>query len=798
MQTQTDSATLDAADRLVATTDNGLTTRYGYDAVGRQRTHTIVDGATGVATTLDSEGRAVALSEGLGGSGPYTGRWGYNLNDLPVTATLPGGSGITEGLGYDPSSRLVTTTLSGPAVLTLGNTHAGANQDVDDANYMVGSQVTSGAQGGQITSISAYVGAIDPTPANDQYQAALYADSGGQPGALVASSVSATLHANAWNTVALAVTLAPNTSYWLMYNTNGSSSQYNNLAYDAGGNGAYSVANQPFGSWPSAFGASSPIASSYALYATLSSGTPTPALTLNSTYAYGYNALNWTTSTTTLSGTDTLGYDAQGRLTSESGPQVVAKGGAYRWTYDKNGNLTSQIGDDGYPVTYTYTQPITPNEVQTMVMGDGQPTAFYGYDVHGDTTAITDGARLNTHVVYDSQARPVQIATLNYRTPLTVTLSYNPAGLRAEYTVAESGKTTLDEKFTYRDGVLGQMQLVQGSLAYTDTYLYTQDGAPYELLRQQGGATNRYWYEVDGRGNVVALTDINGKVVDRYAYDSWGELTSNDAVDETVPQQLRYAGYWYDEKLSWYWLSVRYYDPEIARFLAPDPSEQDGVRTYAYVNNDPLDSTDPSGLCRIALHFQPALQSSGNPFPIGKHTFITVHDDSNPYTYYLFEGTKHTYGGLGFIMGGEDGKPATSLPYVIHRTPGHAFKDNRPYLQPSFTVVNDSIPCSCYIPKFIANEKRINEMQQIYEYPILNTLYPVNSNAFAYTVLTHNTGINVGAALYQNGDGTVTDNPGLGFLDFLGPLIDDNNLDVPGWGRDIINNPGSRVPSVRR
>jgi len=444
VQTQTDSATFDATDRQISTTDNGLATSYGYDAAGRQRTHTIIDGTTPVTTTLDSEGRATALSEGMGGSGPYTGTWGYNLNDLPVTMSVPGG--VQGARGYDPSSRLTSLTLTGPA--------------------------------------------------------------------------------------------------------------------------------------------SSPATT-----------------TLTSTYGYGYNAVNWTTNTTTLAGTDTLVHDAQGRLTSETGPQVVATGGAYRWTYDPNGNLTSQIGDDGFPVTYTYTST-TPNEVQTMVMGKGQPTASYSYDVHGDTTAITDGVKINKHLTYDSRERPVQVTFLDTTTsatgsvttiPATVTLAYNPSGLRAEYAFAEQGKTTLDEKFTYRNGVLGQMQLVQGSLAYADTYLYTEAGAPYELLRQQGGATSRYWYEVDGRGNVVALTDSNGKVVDRYAYDSWGELTSNDGIDESVPQQLRYAGYWYDEKLSWYWLRVRYYDPEIARFLAPDPSQQDGVRTYAYVSDNPIDSKDPTG-----------------------------------------------------------------------------------------------------------------------------------------------------------------------------------------------------------
>lgn len=68
--------------------------------------------------------------------------------------------------------------------------------------------------------------------------------------------------------------------------------------------------------------------------------------------------------------------------------------------------------------------------------------------------------------------------------------------------------------------------------------------------------SNRYWYELDGRGNVVSLTDSTSKVVDRYACDRWGELTSGDAVDETAPQPLRYVGYWYDEKLWWYSLSV--------------------------------------------------------------------------------------------------------------------------------------------------------------------------------------------------------------------------------------------------
>ena len=98
----------------------------------------------------------------------------------------------------------------------------------------------------------------------------------------------------------------------------------------------------------------------------------------------------------------------------------------------------------------------------------------------------------------------------------------------------------------------------------------------------------------------MALTDAGGQVVDRYHYDVWGVPT----IDlERVPQPLLYAGYVYDrefhgpgEASGWYWLSVRHYDPALGRFLQPDPSEQEGTRSYAYAGDDPLDATDPSGL----------------------------------------------------------------------------------------------------------------------------------------------------------------------------------------------------------
>ncbi len=76
---------------------------YGYDAAGQQRSHTIVDGTTPVTSTLDAAGRTTSIAEGLGGSGPYTSTYGYNRNDLPISATMPGA--VQEQVGYDSNSR---------------------------------------------------------------------------------------------------------------------------------------------------------------------------------------------------------------------------------------------------------------------------------------------------------------------------------------------------------------------------------------------------------------------------------------------------------------------------------------------------------------------------------------------------------------------------------------------------------------------------------------------------------------------------------------------------------------------
>ncbi len=552
----------DLADEVtsVVLLSNGTTTTedtYGYDAAGNQATHTDADGRT-TTTVYDPAGR-VTQTMAAGGSTLTTATTTvYDPNGNSVAETVqttdsahPGQTQTaTHAATYDAEDRQTTETDNG---LTTAYTYDAAGQQRGQSVQEGQTAVTTAYDGaGRVTSMSEGAGGAGPYVSTFGYNA---------------------------NDQLQTVTLPGGVQESMGYDANSQLVGVTAVGPNTGATGAASTH-------------------------------------LSSQYGYTYDAAGRVSSVTTLSGTDSLAYDGASRLVNEAAQggstQVIAKDGVYHWTYDANGNILTAMDDSGATNVYTYSVTM-PDEVAQMGT-TGTPltkTTAYSYDTRGDVTRIANTAATSDKnalvqtLSYDGQGRVVQVTYLdhgNSNTPTTIALAYNADGQRSEYALTPQGQPTLDTRFQYRNGELAEQKVISDTASgpvvlYVNTYLYGPQGQPLELLHAQPGQTTaRYWYVLDGQGNVVALTDANGVVVDRYAYDQWGEATSNDKTDEHVPQQLRYGGYWYDEKLSWYWLSVRYYDPETARFLQPDPSEQDGVQTYAYVGDDPVNATDPSGL----------------------------------------------------------------------------------------------------------------------------------------------------------------------------------------------------------
>ena len=104
-----------------------------------------------------------------------------------------------------------------------------------------------------------------------------------------------------------------------------------------------------------------------------------------------------------------------------------------------------------------------------------------------------------------------------------------------------------------------------------------------------------HFYHADGLGSITSLTDDpGGEVKGRYAYDSFGNLTSSTG---TLANNFRYTGREFDSETGLYYYRARYYDPEVGRFMSEDPiGFSGGINFYRYVSNNPINFIDPFGL----------------------------------------------------------------------------------------------------------------------------------------------------------------------------------------------------------
>lgn len=183
-------------------------------------------------------------------------------------------------------------------ITPLGTTTPGSSTDSSNSNTMNTTRFTT-VNGGKVASLSVYVGAVDASVSNRSYQLALYTANGNVPGSLIANTATGTLTANSWNTLPVTATLAPNTSYFIAYNTNGTSSSVNNMRYTSGGVSGWRSGGQPFGTWPASFGSFSTQSATFSLYASFVSDSVPPTVAITSPF-----------DATTVSGVTTIAADA--------------------------------------------------------------------------------------------------------------------------------------------------------------------------------------------------------------------------------------------------------------------------------------------------------------------------------------------------------------------------------------------------------------------------------------------------------------------------------------------------------
>ena len=272
-------------------------------------------------------------------------------------------------------------------------------------------------------------------------------------------------------------------------------------------------------------------------------------------------------------------------------------------------------------------------------------TDEFRYDLNGQLAAATS-AESQTHFEYTSGSRRAAETAGGQ----TRRFQYNEAGQmiqagEAAITYDGAGnmasKSTPGETRKYTFDALGRLSRVENG-PRTAQYAYSPNGD--RIAKQVDGKTTHYLYDglnllmildeakqplarfvhgpgiddplamlADGQthyylpdhlGSIAALSDASGQIVTRYSYDPFGRWI---ASGRETPNPFAFTARFYDPESELYSYRARYYDPGLGVFLSPDPfpeslDEPEDFNDYAYVRNDPVNSTDPLGLQEF-FHF---------------------------------------------------------------------------------------------------------------------------------------------------------------------------------------------------
>ncbi|MEB0189628.1 RHS repeat-associated core domain-containing protein, partial [Pseudomonas sp. Bout1] len=215
-----------------------------------------------------------------------------------------------------------------------------------------------------------------------------------------------------------------------------------------------------------------------------------------------------------------------------------------------------------------------------------QGDRHYDYDAFGNLLRERRGRaqQLVTEYRYDCQHRLIAViqpdgTQASYR--------YDPFGRRIAKTL--KGQTT---EFFWQ----GDTLIAEHSADHHQSYIYEPNSfRPLALLKGYGPEDVKpFHYQLDHLGTPQELTAPDGEIVWSAHYRAYGQIAKLDV--NTVTNPLRFQGQYLDPESGLHYNRHRYYNPDIGRYLTPDPVKlAGGLNGYQYVPN-PTGWVDPLGL----------------------------------------------------------------------------------------------------------------------------------------------------------------------------------------------------------
>ncbi|CAM5477525.1 RHS repeat-associated core domain-containing protein [Streptomyces narbonensis] len=297
-----------------------------------------------------------------------------------------------------------------------------------------------------------------------------------------------------------------------------------------------------------------------------------------------------------LSGTRHFELDPAGRVTA-----VDAKGWTERYAYDGSGNLTEAT----WPARHGGRHAAGPRRYDgTRIRRAGDVS--YEYDGQGRTVVRrvdrADGSAEVWTYAWDAEDRLTAVVRPDGS---RWSYGYDPLGRRVSKVGVDADGARILERteFTWHGNLLVE-QVSGGSEGGTLTSLtWDYRGRHPVAQTERKSLATAPSEEIDRRffalvtdlvGTPTELIGEDGSVAWRARSTLWG-LTSWNA-DATAYTPLRFPGQYFDAESGLHYNVHRYYDPETARYLSPDPlGLVPAPNPAAYVSN-PHVLIDPLGL----------------------------------------------------------------------------------------------------------------------------------------------------------------------------------------------------------